>query len=45
MKVIACIEELVVINKILAHLKEKAAVVPAGLLPESRAPPQAELFG
>lgn len=38
-KVIACIEDPVVIKKILAHLKEKAAPVPAGLLPESRAPP------
>ena len=44
-KVIACIEDPVVIKKILAHLKEKAAPVSAGLLPESRAPPQADLFG
>ena len=44
-KVIACIEEPVVIKKIQTHLKEKATPVPAGLLPESRAPPQAELFG
>jgi len=44
-KVIACIEDPVVIKKILAHLKEKSAPVPAGLLPESRAPPQADLFG
>jgi ribosomal protein S27E len=43
--VIACIEDPVVIKKILAHRKEKAAPVPTGLLPESRAPPQAELFG
>lgn len=44
-KVNACIEDPVVIKKILAHLKEKVAPVPMGLLPESRAPPQAELFG
>lgn len=44
-KVIACIEDPVVINKILTHLKEKAAPEPVELLPESRAPPQAELFG
>ena len=44
-KVIACIEDPVVIKKILAHLKEKAAPEPTNLLPEGRAPPQAELFG
>lgn len=44
-KVIACIEDPVVIKKILTHLKEKAAPEPVELLPECRAPPQAELFG
>ncbi len=43
-KVIACIEDPVVINKILAHLNEKAAAVGSGLLPECRAPPQTGLF-
>ena len=39
-KVIACIEDPVVIKKILAHLKE--IIAPAGLilLPQCRAPPQ-----
>lgn len=44
-KVIACIEDPVVIKKILAHLKEKASPEPTNLLPEDRAPPQVELFG
>lgn len=44
-KVIACIEDPVVIKKILAHLKEKASPEPTNLLPSVRAPPQAELFG
>jgi len=43
-KVIACIEDPVVIEKILTHLYEKAASVGTGLLPASRAPPQAGLF-
>lgn len=43
-KVIACIEDPVVIKKILTHLKEKAAPEPADLLPSVRAPPQASLF-
>jgi hypothetical protein len=38
-KVIACIEDPVVIEKILTHLNEKAASAGAGLLPASRAPP------
>ena len=42
-KVIACIEDPVVIQKILTHLKEKAAPEPLGLLPTARAPPG--LFG
>jgi hypothetical protein len=43
-KVIACIEDPVVIDKILTHLNEKAASAGMGLLPQVRAPPQAELF-
>ena len=43
-KVIACIEDPVVIEKILTHLQEKLTPTPAGLRPESRAPP-ADLFG
>jgi Putative transposase len=38
-KVIACIEDPVVIEKILTHLNKKAASAETGLLPESRAPP------
>ena len=38
-KIIDCIEERVVINKILTHLKGKAAPEPAGLLPAVRALP------
>jgi len=43
-KVIACIEDRVVIEKILAHLQGKDTSVPTNLLPASRAPP-ADLFG
>jgi len=43
-KVIACIEDPVVIKKILTHLKEKAASKKSIQWPESRAPPQADLF-
>ena len=45
MKVIACIEDQLVIDKILAHLKKKGGV-PGGTLclPEPRAPPQKSLF-
>jgi hypothetical protein len=43
-KVLACIEAPVVINKILTPLQDKAIPGPTGLLPESRAPP-AGLFG
>ena len=44
-KVIASIEDPVVIKKILSHLLGKAlSAEPVGL-PESRAPPQAGLFG
>ena len=42
-KVIACIEDPVVIKKILTHLKEKTNVA-VGMLPEARAPPQESLF-
>jgi hypothetical protein len=44
-KVIACIEDPVVIKRILDHLKEKAETNVPDPLPESRAPPQADLFG
>lgn len=43
-KVIACIEDPAVIQKILTHLKEKAGPEPLGLLPSVRAPPTG-LFG
>ncbi len=38
-KVIACIEDPVVIKRILDHLKQKADVNEPSLLPESRTPP------
>lgn len=38
-KVIACIEDPVVIKKILDHLKEKAETGEPRALPENRAPP------
>ena len=43
-KVIACIEDPAVIEKILAHLNEKAPPLQAPPLPKCRAPPQAVLF-
>ena len=43
-KIIACIDQPVVIQKILAHLNDKADPKPTGLLPQARAPPQAGLF-
>ena len=43
-KVIACIEDPVVIEKILTHLNGKVASPGTGLVPASRAPPQAGLF-
>ncbi len=44
-KVIACIEDSAVIEKILTYLREKAVPEAAELLPEVRAPPpQAGLF-
>lgn len=45
MKVIACIEDPVVIQKILNHLKEKGEYQDTFRLPESRGPPQTSLFG
>ena len=42
--IIACIDDPVVIDEILTHLQEKLTPAPAGLRPESRAPP-ADLFG
>ena len=43
-KIIACIEDPVVIKKILNHLDEKAAVTETIRLPECRAPPQPGVF-
>ncbi len=43
-KIIACIEDPVVIEKILVHLDRKAACGAARRLPPCRAPPQASLF-
>ena len=43
-RIIACIEDTVVIEKILTHLQEKDASVPTSLRPESRAS-LADLFG
>jgi hypothetical protein len=43
-RIIACIEDPVVIQKILAHLKKKHETCEPFPLPESRAPPGA-LFG
>ena len=45
MKVIACIEDPVVIQKILNHLKENGEYQDAFRLPESRGPAQTRLFG
>ncbi len=43
-KVKVCIEDPVVIKRVLAHLKEKVALVIFNALPESRAPPLTSLF-
>jgi len=43
-KVIACIEDPAIIDKILSHLNEKALPLQAPPLPKCRAPPQAVLF-
>ena len=44
MKVIACIEDPLVIKKILTHLRGKTLDVDDVCLPQSRAPPQDDLF-
>ena len=44
MKVIACIEDPLVIKKILTHLRAKGLYLEAAALPQSRAPPQDDLF-
>ena len=44
MKVIACIEDPLVIKKILTHLRGKALCLEDAGLPQSRAPPQGDLF-
>jgi hypothetical protein len=44
MKIIACIEDPKVIQKILAHLDSLIPVPLTAVLPESRAPPQISLF-
>mgnify|MGYP007022265359 CR=1 FL=1 len=43
-RVIACIEDPVVIQKILDHLKEKGAFQDVVRLPGNRAPPQTSVF-
>lgn len=43
-KVIACIEDPVIIKKILNHLEEKVPMDSGVQLPDSRAPPQASLL-
>ena len=44
LRIIACIEDPVVIKKILTHLDSKDACAQPPRLPPSRAPPQASLF-
>ncbi len=44
MKVIACIEDPLVIKKILTHLRGNGRCVDDVCLPQSRAPPQGDLF-
>jgi len=44
-KLIACIEDPVIIKKILTYLEEKLPTRAVHLLPDSRAPPQSSLFG
>jgi hypothetical protein len=43
-KIIACIEDPAVIERILAHLQSKASSAELALVPEGRGPPQARLF-
>ncbi|MGB5602652.1 MAG: hypothetical protein WBO14_09440 [Gammaproteobacteria bacterium] len=44
MEVIACIEDPLVIKKILTHLRGNGLYREAAGLPQSRAPPQGDLF-
>ena len=44
MKIIACIEDPIVIRKILDHLDRTEPITGINSLPEPRAPPQAGLF-
>lgn len=44
MKIIACIEDPIVIRKILSHLQKNGPATTSKPLPEPRAPPQACLF-
>ena len=44
MKVIACIEDPLVVKKILTHVRGKELYVDDVCLPQSRAPPQGDLF-
>ncbi len=44
-RIIACIEDPVVIGKILAHLNQKATTVETRLRPQSRAPPAGGFSG
>ena len=44
MKDIACIEDPLVIKKILTHLRGKGQYLEAAALPQSREPPQQDLF-
>ena len=43
-RIIACIEDAVIIEKIITHLDKKERSTQASPLPRYRAPPQAELF-
>ena len=43
-KIIACIEDPVVIKKILTHLKEQTPATKKHVIPEGRSPPQRGLF-
>jgi len=44
-RIIACIEDPLVIAKILTHLDQKSTSIEVSRLPPCRGPPQAELFG
>jgi hypothetical protein len=44
MHVIACIEDPVVLEKIITHIERKDTSTPAARLPPSLGPPQASLF-